>query len=82
MIDTHNLILEKLNPIFEFKKYYKYINHIHISENNLLPIKDINFHVEFSKEIKKMNYDKIITYEIIACKNILESVKLFSEIYH
>lgn len=82
MIDTHNLILEKLNPIFELKTYYEYINHIHISENNLSHIKDTDFHWDFSEKIKKMNYDKIVTYEVITCENILESIKLFSQIYY
>lgn len=82
MIDTHNVILEGLNPISEFNTYYEYINHIHISENNLSPIKNINFHLDFSNEIKKMNYNKIVTYEVISCDNILESIKLFSEIYN
>ena len=81
MIDTHNIILEELDPIYELKTYYEYINHIHISENNLHPIKDINFHLDFSSEIKKINYDKIVTYEVISCDNILESIKLFSQIY-
>jgi sugar phosphate isomerase/epimerase len=82
MIDTHNIILEELNPISELNTYYEHINHIHISENNLLPIKNLNFHLDFSNEIKKMNYNKIITYEVISCNNILESIKLFSEIYN
>jgi sugar phosphate isomerase/epimerase len=81
MVDTHNIILEELNPISELNTYYKFINHIHISENNLQPIKDINFHLNFSNEIKKINYDKIVTYEVIGCDNILESIKLFSQIY-
>jgi sugar phosphate isomerase/epimerase len=82
MIDTHNIILEGLNPISELNTYYEHINHIHISENNLHPIKDIDFHLKFSNEVKKIKYNKIITYEVISCNNILESIELFSKIYN
>lgn len=81
MIDTHNIILEGNNPINDLKLYYKYINHIHISENTLKPIEDIKFHLSFSNEIKKLKYDKIITYEVIECDNIYTSINEFYEIY-
>ena len=81
MIDTHNIILEKLDPITEFEKYYEYINHIHISENKLSSITNLEFHIEFSKKLKETGYDKIITYEVIKCDNLMNSVKQFYQIY-
>ena len=81
MIDTHNIILEKNNPITDFEKYYDYISHIHISEINLSPITNLGFHFEFSNKIKEIGYDKIITYEVNKCDNVMDSVKQFYLIY-
>jgi len=81
MIDTHNLILEGDNPIDDLKLYYDYINHIHISENKLKPIEDINFHLRFSDEIKKLKYNKVITYEVFECDKIYSSIDEFYKIY-
>lgn len=81
MIDTHNIILEDGDPTDDLKLYYEFINHIHISENTLKPIEDIKFHLNFSNEIKKLKYDKIITYEVIECDNIYSSIDEFYKIY-
>lgn len=81
MIDTHNIILEGEDPITLFKYYQDKINHIHISENKLVPIKDLIFHNKFSLVLKEFKYNGIITYEVMKCKNIMDSVKKFYEIY-
>lgn len=81
MIDTHNLILEDDDPIDVFKTHINYIGHIHISEIKLEPIKNIEFHTKFSSQLKEMKYDKIITYEVMKCEQIMDSVKEFYEIY-
>jgi type VI secretion system protein VasG len=52
MIDTHNLILEKNDPIFEIEKYFDYICHVHVSDPKLDIIKDTTFHMEISKKLK------------------------------
>lgn len=54
---------------------------IDISEKNLEPIKNLNFHKKFSNYLKKINYNKIITYEVMKCENIMDSVKKFYDIY-
>lgn len=82
MIDTHNLIHENLDPIAEFEKHFKYINHIHISETNLSIISDTEFHRNFSKTIKKLGYDRTITYEVKPNNNLINSIELFKEIYY
>jgi sugar phosphate isomerase/epimerase len=82
MIDTHNLELEGYNSISELKKYYNYINHIHVSEVKLAPIINSETHVKFSNELKKIGYDKIITYEVLKCDNIETELKKFIEIYN
>jgi len=82
MIDTHNLILEGNDLIIELNKYYNYINHIHISEVNLSPITNPEIHIKFSNELKKMRYDKIITYEVLKCDNVESELKRFIEIYN
>lgn len=81
MIDTHNLILEGDDPIDVLKTHISNIGHIHISEIKLGPIKNIEFHTKFSSQLKEMKYDKIITYEVIRCEKIMDSVKEFYEIY-
>lgn len=81
MVDTHNIILEGNDPIEDLKLYFDYINHIHISENKLEPIKNFEFHEKFSQEIKKLNYDKIITYEVLKSNDLYESINMFNEIY-
>lgn len=82
MIDTHNLELEGHDPIIELGKYYNYINHIHISEVKLTPIINPEKHIKFSNELKKIGYDKIITYEVLKCDNIESEIKKFIEIYN
>jgi sugar phosphate isomerase/epimerase len=82
MIDTHNLKLEGYDPITELCKYYDYINHIHISEIKLTPIITSETHINFSNELKKLGYDKIITYEVLKCDNIESEIKKFVEIYN
>jgi sugar phosphate isomerase/epimerase len=81
MIDTHNLILEDDDPIEVLKTYIDNIEHIHISEIKLEPIKNTEFHLKFSSHLKEMKYNKIITYEVIKCEQIMDSVKNFYEIY-
>jgi sugar phosphate isomerase/epimerase len=81
MIDTHNLILEGDDPIDVLKTYITHIEHIHISEIKLETIKNIEFHTKFSSQLKEMKYNKIITYEVMKCEQIMDSVKEFYEIY-
>lgn len=81
MIDTHNILLEGNDPIVDFNEFYNYISHIHISENKLKPIENYDFHTTFSDEIKKLNYNKIITYEVNECNNIHTSIEEFNKIY-
>lgn len=80
MIDTFNLINEGFDPIKEFEKHKNIIKHIHISEKDLNPITNKNFHYEFSKFLKKNN-DNIITYEIKEHKNFEKIIYNFCEIY-
>jgi len=81
MIDTHNIKLEQLDPINEFESNIKHINHIHISEPHLKPIVEFDFHKKFSELLKKNNYNGIITYEVMKCKNLMNSVQKFQRIY-
>jgi sugar phosphate isomerase/epimerase len=81
MIDTHNSLLENSDPIIELNHFYDYIEHIHISEVKLKPLNDILFHEKFSNEIKKIGYDKTITFELGVHDNFSESINTFSKIY-
>lgn len=81
MVDTHNLKLEGLNPSNEFKTHINYINHIHVSEPKLHKLSDIEFHKNFSQTLKDLNYSGIVTYEVIKCDGLVESIKDFYKIY-
>ena len=81
MIDTHNSVLENKNPNIEYVNYSKYIKHIHISEPNLKVIEDNEFHKDFSNTLKKNNYNGVITYEVLKCEEILNSINAFRKIY-
>lgn len=81
MICTHNLILENENVLEKFIEYKDYIKHIHISELDLKPINDFEFHKKFSSLLKESNYNNLITYEIKKCDNIQTSILDFINIY-
>jgi D-psicose/D-tagatose/L-ribulose 3-epimerase len=81
MIDTHNLILEGYNPIHELIKFEKFINHIHVSEQNLTPLKDLQFHKSFAQTLKDINYKKIVTFEVKKWENTFDTFKEFNKIY-
>ena len=74
MIDTHNLLLENKNPLNEYINYKDFIFHIHISENNLNPIKNTKFHKNFSSVLKQYKYNNIITLEMKENINIIKSI--------
>ena len=82
MIDTHNLILEGEDPIEMIELYFDQIHHIHVSENKLLPISNSEFHKKFSEKLKLINYKGIITYELLACDNLENHIRNFTEIYN
>jgi sugar phosphate isomerase/epimerase len=81
MVDTFNLMNEGFDPSYEYVKYKKYIEHIHISEKNLIPYKTSIEHQNFSKAIKSNNYSKIITYEAKYCDDIDSSIFNFFNDY-
>lgn len=81
MVDTHNVKLEGLDPLNDLISYFDHINHIHVSEPKLSKLFDFEFHHVFSKSIKDLNYSGIITYEVMKCDDLIESVKEFYNIY-
>jgi sugar phosphate isomerase/epimerase len=81
MIDTHNLVLEGYDPSTEYIYYKNYIKHIHISEQNLLPITNIDLHKKFSETLRYDNYEHIITYEINKTDTFIDNVKNFVNLY-
>jgi sugar phosphate isomerase/epimerase len=82
MVDTHNSILEKRNPMSDFLDYIDYIEHIHISEPKLVPIIDKSLHLGWANIIKNSKYDKTITYEVSEHDTILDNIKIFAQIYN
>jgi sugar phosphate isomerase/epimerase len=82
MVDTHNVKLEGLDPLNDLRNHIKHINHVHISEPKLNKLSDLEFHGRFSKLIKELNYNGIVTYEVVKCDGLIESVKEFYELYN
>jgi sugar phosphate isomerase/epimerase len=81
MVDTHNIILEGEDPIKVLDQHYEYIHHIHVSEENLHPLLDFDFHLKFSNKLKSLNYNGIITYELLPCDDFENQIRIFSEVY-
>jgi sugar phosphate isomerase/epimerase len=81
MVDTHNLLLENLDPSLEIEKHINYVEHIHVSEPKLLPLHDFELHKKFSETLKKLNYNKVITYEVAKHNNLIDSLKNFISFY-
>jgi sugar phosphate isomerase/epimerase len=81
MIDTHNIILEGEDPITVLDRNYNHIYHIHVSEENLKPLMDIDFHLKFSDKLKSLDYKGIVTYELLPCDDFENEIKLFKKIY-
>jgi sugar phosphate isomerase/epimerase len=79
MIDTHNLFLEKQDPIEKYLQYKDYIKHIHVAEIGLGPLRNNTFHKKFAKVLE--DYEHVITHEIRDRDNFKKSIKTFTEIY-
>jgi len=79
MIDTHNLFLEKQDPIEKYLQYKDYIKHIHVAEIGLGPLRNNAFHKKFAKVLE--DYEHVITHEIRDRDNFKKSIKTFTEIY-
>lgn len=81
MVDTHNVKLEGLDPLNDLIAHIKHINHIHISEPKLGKLFDFEFHRLFSKSLKDLNYDGVVTYEVVKCDGLIDSVEEFYRLY-
>jgi sugar phosphate isomerase/epimerase len=82
MIDTHNLLLENFDPIKIINENFEMIDHIHISEYKLTALKNKKFHIEFSNNLKNLNYSGMIIFEIFKNPNILNDINKFINIYN
>ena len=78
MLDTHNGILECRDNIVDIKMFNSYITHIHVSEENLAPLHNLDYHKQFATFLKQCNYNHIVTYE---CKS-LTNIQSFIDIYY
>lgn len=77
MIDTHNLLLEGEDIFDQYQKYSEHIKHIHISEKDLVPIKNWSLYKDYISFLKQAEYRHGITYELKQCKNIISEAKKF-----
>lgn len=82
MIDTHNIILENQNPSKMFLKNVLYIDHIHVSEQDLGDFKESYEHSELAIALKNKNYDGLVVYESKPSTNLLKSIELFNKTYY
>jgi len=78
MIDTHNGILENRNVEDDIVEYKDHVEHIHVSEKDLMPLENLEFHRSVAKTLKQINYNKMITYETKILQNLEEFVKIYS----
>lgn len=81
MIDTHNLEGEDDDVCECFIKFKNLINHVHVSEKKLSPITPSTKHTLFSDELKKHNYNGIITYEVFPNDSLIDSISTFKKTY-
>lgn len=81
MFDLHNVELELFEPISFLKEYINVIEHVHISEQKLLPLQNYEKHKLISKTLKELNYGGGITYEVVNSDATLKSIPIFAEIY-
>lgn len=79
MIDTHNSMLEKRNPIEEFNRCKSFIKHIHVAEPGLIGLKKRTLYNKFSEAIRGFEY--VVTHELRAKEDFKKSIKLFGNIY-
>jgi sugar phosphate isomerase/epimerase len=77
MIDTGNLEAEGFDPIEEFRKYSDFIYHCHVSTTTLGPLLSGQTSIKNVEEMKKIGYNKNITYEYTNSNNIEEEMKYF-----
>lgn len=81
MFDLHNIELELFDPVSFLKQYINSIEHVHISEQKLLPLQNYEKHKLISKTLKELNYSGGITYEVVNSEATLKSIPIFAEIY-
>lgn len=82
MIDTHNLIAEGFESDIILKNNFDYIFHIHVSEIGLKDFIISDSHKKLSSQIKKCNYQKLITYEVLPSENLKTSILSLRSIYN
>ncbi len=81
MIDTHNLINEGEVPSKILEDFFPYIYHVHVSEDDLKSFIKAKEHLDFSEALKKLAYDKLVTYEVLPLKDLDSSLNDFTSVY-
>jgi sugar phosphate isomerase/epimerase len=81
MIDSHNLILEGLDPSTELIKYSSLIHHIHVSEIELAGFVESTVHSNLSRTLSDIKYSGLITYEVLNSKNLIHEVSAFKKCF-
>lgn len=81
MIDTHNGFNEFENCSNTLEEFLPYIHHIHVSENDLKSFIPSKEHVMLADTIKKVGYNKLITYEVLPLEDLEGSLEQFTSIY-
>jgi sugar phosphate isomerase/epimerase len=82
MIDTHNAELEGGIVLSNLYDNNKWIKHIHASEVKLTNINESKTHESLNFILKTLNYNGIITYEVLNNEGVLDSIKTFAKIYN
>ena len=81
MIDTHNLILEGLDPVDQLISYSSKVHHIHVSEVGLEGFIESDRHSDLARAINSIKYSGIVTYEVLNSKNLLLEILNFTKCF-
>lgn len=81
MIDTHNSLLENINPVNDFMDNFEWVCHVHVSEIGLKQINITDQHLLFSKTLLEYGYDGVLTYEVTKSTTLIDSMVDFIKIY-
>ena len=79
MIDVGNSILEGQDVFSEYDSYRDRVAHIHLASKGLEPIDDFKLYQNFIVHLRDSGYNGMVSYEFAHSKDIIETIKTFSE---
>lgn len=82
-IDSAVMTMNEENIEKNLEEAFPFMEHFHISEAYLEPVKNFKLHEKFYKVLKALNYQKAVSIEMkqTSLSNIEQSLKIIQEIY-